>query len=111
MKLKNNILNLGMFLSTLYLVFRFVIWVLHSQPSQGTTALSTLNKLTAIALILLVISFITSKLFIKQPDKNSKLARKMSLAIIIPLAIFTLLFVVIIFWKIQTKTLFDGWQY
>lgn len=100
-----------MLFSVLFLIFRFVIWLAHSQPGEGTVALSTLNKLTAIALILLLISFITSKVFIKRPNKNTKIALKMSLAILIPLAIFIFLFIVIVFWKIQTKTLFDGWQY
>lgn len=100
-----------MVLSVLYLSFRLIIWLAHSQPGEGTSALATLNKLTAVALILLVISFITSKLFIKLPDKTTKIARKMSLAVIIPLGALVLFIAIIIIWKIQTKTLFDGWQY
>ncbi len=106
-----NITNFLIFLPILYLVFRFLIWTTHSQPAEGTQSLSLLNQLTVAALVLLAISFIASKRFVKQPDKITKNAQKISLAIFILVGLFALVVVGVIVWQVYTHTLFDGWEF
>lgn len=111
MKQIKNISNFLIFLSSLYLVFRLLTWVTHSQPAEGTRTLSLLNQLTVAALVLLAGSFIASKSFVKHPDKTTKTAQKISLGVIVLLGLFAFLVVAAIVWAIHTQTLFDGWEY
>jgi membrane protein DedA with SNARE-associated domain len=111
MKLIKFFLNLVMGASVLFLVFRSLIWITHRQPVEATYSLSIINQLTVVALVIMICSYAASKLFTNQPDNKNNSIQKISRTIIILLSLFVILFVLAIIWKIQTKTLFNGWEF
>jgi hypothetical protein len=111
MKQIKLITNIGMGISASYLLFRLIIWLIHAQPAEATRLLSILNQLTVVALIIIVASYITSKVFVKKNDETTKVVRKISQIIFIVIGIFVLFSIFTLVWAIQSETLFDGWEF